>query len=390
MNQLYKVDENVILSILGYLDAISLSKSSQSSRLFRRLVLFLAPRVSTWLESQWSNQALVGRPNYRRAVNHLPLKYLYELSAPRIYVLRGFISFSYDLRTRIWTRLPDLLRDRGYFQAVVLRNELYAIGTYSVIAAGTIEKYNFLANQWSNAVPMPRKVRSVGAAVFQGFLYLMGGVDVFNEQALDSFYRFDHSRSTWILMRAALLQPRFRHAAVEYRGKLWVAGGNILISQGDAVVAWTTHSVEIYDEMSSCWRRGPDMQRRRDFFNLLVVQGRLYAVGGDVDDAGNQTLRTIEVYVDATDCWEHVTDFPNARKGFSTCAIGSKIFVFAGDSRNSDEHDDNHSLSTWDAFDIEQRQWESQWRDYRLRTMPLIDNWGQAVAMPGTTAAWQI
>jgi hypothetical protein len=113
--------------------------------------------------------------NYRRHTARSPLQYLRELVTPRVYVLRGethttlphtpvytrstthhapysllphlgtvhspthssigFISFSFEISRRKWTRLPDLLRDRGYFQTVVLHNEIYAVGTYSVIAS---------------------------------------------------------------------------------------------------------------------------------------------------------------------------------------------------------------------------------------------------------------
>jgi hypothetical protein len=96
-------------------------------------------------------------------------------------------------------------------------------------------------------------------------------------------------------------------------------------------------------------------------------------VGGDVDAFGNQTIRTIEVLDDSRGLdlahWELLTEFPNARKGFSTCAVGSKIFVFSGDSRTTDAHDDDMSLSTWDAFDVLTGKWDSQHTDVAHRTM---------------------
>jgi hypothetical protein len=55
--------------------------------------------------------------------------------------------------------------------------------------------------------------------------------------------------------------------------------------------------------------------------------------------------------------------------------------VFAGDGRHSDEHEDNLTVSSWDAFDVDSGNWESQNTPYKQRTMPLIDNWGQAVAV---------
>lgn len=219
-------------------------------------------------------------------------RYLFELVTPRIYVLRGFIAFSFDMANKRWTRLPDLLRDRGYFQTAVLGNEIYAIGTYSIIASkftmyrmsasvlvcelthdvvGTIEKYNFLTNQWSSTKSMPRKIRSVAATMFNGSLHILGGVEA-DDSPTSTCYALDQELNEWVPFAAPMLRPRFRHCAVEHKGALWVAGGNEL---RDGYVR-TTSSVEVYRPETG-WVEGPSMQRKRDFFNLLVVAGRMYA-----------------------------------------------------------------------------------------------------------------
>jgi hypothetical protein len=269
--------------------------------------------------------------------------------------------------------------------------------------AGTIEKYSFLSNTWSSTTSMPRKARSVAVSVYNGEMHILGGLDVSTDTAFANCYRLDVARGEWTEQTHPLLQPRYRHSAVEYRGRLWLGGGNIITSSGTAV---TTNSVEVHEGQG--WRQGPPMCRRRDFFNMQVVQGALYAgnagltrlfaylrtlnvtllVGGDVDEAGNQTLRTIEVLSHDELSWALVTDFPNARCGFSTCSVGTKIYVFSGDSRLTDEHDNDHTFSTWDAFDVCSLVWESSHRGFLDRHMPLIDNWGQAVTMPSSALCW--
>ena len=316
----------------------------------------------------------------------------------KAFVMRGFVFYSFDPLKSLWTRLPDLKRDRGYFQSVALEGEIFAIGTYSLIASGTIEKYSFVDRQWSACASMPHRVRTVGAAVYQRRLCVMGGVDDFTNEgslvAISSFHSYDASSDEW-KEGPSVLSPRYRHAAVEYNGRLWVAGGKVL----ENAVPRTTNSVEVYSEEKGCWEPGPPMLRRRDFFNLLVVDGRLYAgrttfivveyrsiaqcvlVGGDVNEAESQITRTIEALSTDGVEWEHVTDFPNSRRGFSTCALGSKIYVFAGDARHRDAADEYQTSSTWDAFDVSQKVWESSRVPDRDRIMPLIDNWGQAVAL---------
>ena len=194
----------------------------------------------------------------------------------KAFVMRGFVFYSFDPQKLLWTRLPDLKRDRGYFQSVALDGEIYAIGTYSLIASGTIEKYSFADHQWSACSSMPHKVRTAGAAAYRNRICVMGGVDDFTNEgslvAIASFHTYDASSDAW-QEGPSLLSPRYRHAAVEFGGRLWVAGGKVL----ESGLPRTTHSVEVYSEEKGRWEPGPPMLRRRDFFNLLVVDGRLYA-----------------------------------------------------------------------------------------------------------------
>jgi hypothetical protein len=199
------------------------------------------------------------------------------LITPKIYVLRGFISFAFDLQFKRWTRLPDLLRDRGYFQAVSHQGEIYAIGTYSVIAAGTIERYNSLSNQWAAATNMPLKLRSVGAAIYNNSLCITGGVDILNDATITTSSLFSFSTSKWEQNMTDILTPRFRHSAIQFKDELWIAGGSVSSTSGTNQQFMTTNSVEIYSHDTKQWTQGPPMQRPRDFFNLLSVLGRLYA-----------------------------------------------------------------------------------------------------------------
>lgn len=398
-----------------------------------------------------------------------PFLKLYELINPQIIVIRGFITFSLDLRTTNWRRCHDSRRDRGYFVSVFYQGEIFAIGTFSLVAAGTVERYNPFTDYWTNVTPLPRKLRSVAAAVsHDNRLYIFGGIESYSEVVLDEIRVYDagndatnqfqeqqlrdlasaistqpsqsssasaaensprnkNSRPVplpvWIDAGLRLLRPRYRHAAINYRSKMWIAGGcfeNFTV----------TNTVEIIDLDQKRVITGPSMLVARDFANLVVLQDTLYAIGGDVDPATqHQTIRTIEklVHDDAISAtnahWVHVTTFPNTRRGFSTAAYGTYIFVFGGSSSSSsepttsiDHNENNHELHTWDAFDVEYGRWVSdpmyaEIYDAALsrgepkkknsaaaaarfycggndREMPLIDSWGQATTCPPVPITW--
>ena len=104
----------------------------QTCRQINTLVDYIVSKCIAYVETEHYHiqSCLSNRTNVRKSLSVNPLRYLRELITPKVYILRGFISFSFDRERMRWTRLPDLLRDRGYFQTVVYKNEIFAIGTY--------------------------------------------------------------------------------------------------------------------------------------------------------------------------------------------------------------------------------------------------------------------
>jgi hypothetical protein len=329
----------------------------------------LASRRSSWMEGK----SVFGN--------------LVDLIEPKIVVIRGFITFSMQISNHHWKRCHDSKRDRGYFGALFFKGEVYAIGTYSLVAAGTVEKYDPFSDNWFTVTPLPRKLRSVGAAVWKDSMYCTGGIESHSEIVIDHICKFNEENDKanqqdfslklpgWIDIGVRLLRPRYRHAAVEYENKIWIAGG--CFASLDA-----TNTVEIFDPVTNTVLEGPSMLVKRDFANLLVVNNELFAVGGDVDAVGNQAIRSIEKYDTFRHRWVHVTVFKDTRRGFSTCAEGDKIYVFGG---SNDSHED---LRTWDAYDIKRQEWVSDRLPAASRQMPMIDSWGQAVTFPSTPITW--
>lgn len=322
---------------------------------------------------------------------------LHELTRRTVIVVRGFITYQLDIATDQWKRCHDSRRDRGYFAMVYLRGEVYAIGTYSLVAAGTVEKYNPFTDHWDMVENLPERSKSVAAATHNDEIYVCGGIDSVDEQIYDTIYKMalrdpmqdlqdingNKCIECWNLCPFRLLRTRYRHAAVSYGGKMWIAGG--CLADGSV-----TNSVEIIDTNNTTVIEGPPMLVRRDFANLLVVNGTLYAVGGDVNYEGCSIVRTIE-YLDKIDnIWKHSTVFKDERMGFSTCADGNKIYIFGG-SRSSTLGGED----TWDAYNVVDDVWDSDIipcstdsNTEQRHTMPPIACWGQAVTFPEDKITW--
>ena len=82
------------------------------------------------------------------------------------------------------------------------------------------------------------------------------------------------------------------------------------------------------------WTRKKDMPTARYGFSTSVVDGKIFAIGGEVrleqDEFGDLTLSKVEMYDPETDTWERRMDMPTPRSAISTSVVDGKIFVIGG------------------------------------------------------------
>lgn len=56
-----------------------------------------------------------------------------------------------------------------------------------------------------------------------------------------------------------------------------------------------------YDPVQNSWQRLADMNEKRSNFALVVLNGKMYALGGDKNSDVN--IGSVEVYCPSTDTW---------------------------------------------------------------------------------------
>lgn len=153
------------------------------------------------------------------------------VGSKKILVIRGFVAYSFDPVSGDWVRLSDSRRDRSYFEAVLLHDHVFAIGTYNVTAAGTVERFSLGDNRWDTCAPLPAKLRSVAASAVGDRIYVTGGIDVTTMTPSSSVHVFDSNAAAgavggevgaWVEADKSMIIPRYRHASVVYQNKLWV------------------------------------------------------------------------------------------------------------------------------------------------------------------------
>ena len=145
-------------------------------------------------------------------------------------------------------------------------------------------------------------------------------------------------------------------------------------------------TVEAYDPTMDKWTKKADIPTKRLWLSLSVVDGKIYAIGGQslVERGGRKiakTVRAIEVYDTAADAWENLGDAPRARMRLSSVALNGKIYVIGGSTAVSDKG------TLVQVFDPAQNTWAD------LAPMPTgrgvgAGGWGATASAVAVWATW--
>ena len=87
------------------------------------------------------------------------------------------------------------------------------------------------------------------------------------------------------------------------------------------------------------WQQKANMPTVRSGFTTCVVDGKIFAIGGEVTGLGDLSLSTVEMYDPKTDTWERKADMPTARTGAATSVVNGKIYAIGGTALNRFELD---------------------------------------------------
>jgi Kelch motif len=245
--------------------------------------------------------------------------------------------------------------------AVWHRGRMFVFSCHTEAVTGSLEIYNPVLTVWSkSARGLPIIIKSAAAASCQNHLYVLGGDHFCKPQWKKSdriFYLSNESTENeqhyhWTKVGVSLLRGRMFHAAADYKGKIWIAGGLLEKRTGDIYNDLCTRSVEIFDPLTGTVVQGPEMLHTRFQSTLAVIRGSLWVIGGDVHQT-ERTVGTVERFNGDLGCWEFVTVFPKRREGCAICAIDSIIYVFGG-------YVGCHSFNDWDAYDVTTGRWLSE------------------------------
>ena len=197
-------------------------------------------------------------------------------------------------------------------------------GTGTNIYYGNVDVYDPVANTWTSRVSMPTPRWGPSVAVVDGLIYAIGGWNGWPELSVVEVY--DPVNDNW-------------------SGKVPRNGPSILAGTADT---WIT-----------------PMPTARDDFGFAVVNGTIYAIGGDTgtfDDANGIPCCTnvVEAYDPVMNTWVTKAAMPTIRDDFDASVVDNKIYAIAGSrdgifsdpTLQSGPYGGGYSLTTVEALNI--------------------------------------
>ena len=174
-------------------------------------------------------------------------KILYFVSRRGAIILGGFDSrrckyFSPTTRRFSTMRYMTIKGDTQNSTAVWHRGRMFVFPCNIEAEEGSLEIYNPVLGLWSKAARgLPNIIKSSAAASCRNSLFVLGGDNYCAPQwkKSDSIFLLSNDESDdeklfhWTKLNVRLLRGRVFHAAVAFKGRIWIAGGLLEKRSGD-------------------------------------------------------------------------------------------------------------------------------------------------------------
>ena len=186
----------------------------------------------------------------------------------------------------------------------------------------------------------------------EGKFYLIGGRE---SRKID---RFDPQTNTWTKMKAT--SPLIHHfQPVLWNNKIYMVGA---MTGGYPKEPPMTH-IQIYDPIADKWTEGSEIPstRRRGSAGTVLYNGKIYMVGGITLGHTSGTNAWFDEYDPKTNTWTQLPDAPHIRDHFHAVVLDDKLYCLGG--RNTSHHIPNFGsffaavIPEIDVYDFKTGTW---------------------------------
>lgn len=246
----------------------------------------------------------------------------------------GFSTFgnveAYFPALNQWVSLPPLPIQVFGIQAATIGEDIYVVGGYlpDNDITNRLWRYNVLTNSWTELapLPLPTGIATAAVAAANGKLYVIGGDDG-DFYSNDTTYEYDPATNTWAL-KAPMPTQRENNVAVTLNGKIYVVGG--VQAWNDDLIGLPT--LEVYDPVTDTWERKVAMIQGRGSPGIATDGVYIYVYGGlsAFQIPPGVALGTTECYNPVTDKWGTTDALAVATAGPAAAFLAGRIWAAGG------------------------------------------------------------
>ena len=206
---------------------------------------------------------------------------------------------------------------------------LFILTSLSFNYGTAIAQIKKLENGWTTGSPMPSPRTEVTSVNLDDGVYVIGGFTSDNQNsAIVEMY--NTTSNPW-RTDITPLPVRLHHASsVSFQNRIYVVGGYT----GDST---PSNRLYIYDPKSNTLTQGAYTPTPRGSPNANVVNGKLYVIGGDLND---QSLSVVESYDPRANRWTIQSPMPTSRHHAASAVVGENVYVIGGRLNSSYEGTD--------------------------------------------------
>ena len=166
--------------------------------------------------------------------------------------------------------LPKMNEARRYFASATINNEVYVFGGFgnNTNQVMSVEKYSAKTNSWETIAEMCDDRMYFCACSFMENVYIIGGM------RRNSCFEFNTKNRTWNEV-ASMNARRWSTSCAVFEGRIFVTGG-IIDFQLDGI-----NTVDAYDHVADKWSHMPNMIKERVGHKSVAMKNKLFVVGGN-------------------------------------------------------------------------------------------------------------
>ena len=281
--------------------------------------------------------------------------------------LAAATSAAFDIATvgNFWISRTPMPTARWALGAAAINGILYAVGgevNNGLGEVGTLESYNSATAEsgWTTLSSMPTGRAGVAVAALNGTIYALGGYNI-NNTAYDpatTLEAYDPINDTWLTTTTPMPTARSYLGAAVINGTLYAVGGELAQPPVHSTGIYLT-TLEAYDPSpanpaAAGWTMKAPMPTARYGVGAAAIGGVLYVVGGygDVGFGSKGYLATLEAFDTVTGEWSTKASMSTARLAPSLVAIDGILYAVGGYSPSS-----NGAVATIEAYDPGSNTW---------------------------------